>query len=123
MTTQDNIKNIQFFEKTFKRKIEGLEHEKKERIQDILDAHVDEHAKFKVGDILRAEKINFFIKVERMDAKFYGYDGGSIDIRYYGKPYKKLKGQLIRTKQTEDECLCEEHSILITVDDNDKVIL
>ena len=120
MNKQDNIKNIQWFKKNFKKKIEGLEVERDERIQEILDKHIKEHAKFKVGDFLRAEKINFFIKVEHIDAKFYDWDGGSISIYYYGYPYKKLNGQLVRTKFNELECLS--HPILINVDENNMVL-
>ena len=91
-------------------------------VDNLLNQHIKENAIYGIGDFLRAKKINFFIKVERIDAKFYDYDGGNICIYYYGKAYKKVDGYLIRTKSTEEECLTED-AICIIVDDDNKVIL
>ena len=84
-------------------------------------AYVKSYASHKVGDFLRAPKINFFIKVERIEGKYYNYDGGSISIYYRGYAYKKLNGQLVRTKSQELNSLGD-NAILIKVDENNNII-
>lgn len=105
----------------FKETVEKLEIEKDKKINELVKLYVVENARYKVGDFIRTEKINFFIKIEFIDGRFYTYDDGHINICYYGLPYKKVDGKLVRTKSNEIERLGD-NAVLIKVNENNMVL-
>lgn len=58
--------------------------------------YIDAEAKYNIGDIIRAEKINKFIKIEKRTVS--RYLNNRVEIVYHGLSYKKVDNEFIRTK-------------------------
>jgi hypothetical protein len=78
------------------------------KLYDLRMEYVHENAKFKIGDFIG--NVTGIIRIQNVG---YEVTNAHIEIKYSGYRYKKVNGELIRTKDSKISTLREENIKLI----------
>ena len=87
MQKEECLKLVAESDARFKKQAEELEKQKRISRQRILDQWANENAKYKVGDIIKADDI--IIKVARIKGSYSGFLGITLHVTYAGDALTK----------------------------------
>jgi len=76
------------------------------KINQLRNDYVEKNRKYNVGDFVY--NVTGIIKIERVGYEVFW---NNIEIVYYGYRYKKLKGELLRTKDNKLSCISESNGL------------
>jgi len=112
---------LNFLEDDCQKKINAIIVKRDIAIKKELDDYRRENALYKIGDILKPKRLHKYFMVEKVEASIsYGFLpndenhlGEYVLITYYGKGYKKVGNEFVRTADDRVRRLCEEQAVLI----------
>ena len=113
---------IDFYTDDCQKKVNALKLKRDRSIKRELDRYAKLNAKYKVGDILRHKYFNKYMMVEkivgnktyRFVAEPKQHNENYIQISYYGKGYKKVNNEYVRTVDNDVRIVSEEeYAVLI----------
>ena len=82
----------------------------KTELHKLRTEYVEKNKKFNVGDFVF--NVTGIIKVERIGYELF-FD--NTDIVYYGYKYRKIKGEILRTKDKQISSLTESHNLKLLI--------
>ena len=91
------VKRIKAVNRAYESTVEAAANRRKTDVDYFLQKHAEENAYFGIGDTLKVNNMNEYLKVKRISARLH-YINNRIAIIYTGTYYRKVKGQMILLK-------------------------
>jgi len=108
---ENTIKLINAYEDDYEQKSNELRIERDTKVSNALQEYADKNAKFKIGDFLKPDKLELYIKVDTIEGEQYWR---KVDVLYSGLRYKKVNGKMVRTKRMEKTRLTQSRLVKFT---------